>query len=444
MSYTDADKNSGNTFENGGNVEFANSGLLNINKMTPGDRVDIKVTVTNNSDIGVRYRTNFKDATTDAMKKNGVSLFDGLVFSVNGKRVLASKTTKWSDEIAPNGSADVLEEIDIVVAFPDGGMSGEDNKYQGLECALAIKVEAVQSNANIAMHTPPEDAPTTSGGKVPRDEQEQFQQSTRYTFYGGVDYGNHGYHADNVAVYDFSATANTSLEDVLADYKNIPFSSSYNTSYYDTLNNWVGEGRFKTVSLKGGVLVGENEVVKFGPRYRFATPQADGNNQYVAGNYNAYLCEFVISCDKFVPAGTAGVYGELLGMEYGFISPEHIDVDDEIYVIELLLKMGGLGVDGVAVPFELLDAYLSGVFYCAPVIVGNENIGTTMTVELRMYEPIMTFFDAGYASADEAFAVLNNPSSDEELMKAISCFTRSENYYILNSVQYTYGTSVYD
>lgn len=145
MSYTDADKNSGNTFENGGNVEFANSGLLNINKMTPGDRVDIKVTLTNNSDVNIRYRTAVEDTTTDAMKKNGVSLFDALIVDIDGSKLANIKSTAWSDVVEPNGNA-AIKEINMVIAFPDGGTNGEDNKYQGLECALAIKVEAVQAN----------------------------------------------------------------------------------------------------------------------------------------------------------------------------------------------------------------------------------------------------------------------------------------------------------
>ena len=122
-------------FYNEGTATVKN-GTLTIERITPGDKVSFNVNVANNSDVAVAYR--FIVETTE-----GHALMYGMNVTVNDKTYasLDTYTAAWAYLDAEEN----INDIEITVELPvDAG-----NEYQKLSAAINVKVEAVQSNANL-------------------------------------------------------------------------------------------------------------------------------------------------------------------------------------------------------------------------------------------------------------------------------------------------------
>lgn len=124
------------TFTNGGTAVYDEAtGVLTLDKITPGDKVSFSITGKNNSDVAIQYR--YSVACTD-----GYTLMDGLVVSIGNTNVytsLASYTSDWMT-LAPNTD---MTAVTVVIAFPVTA----GNEYQSLSTSIDITVEAVQGNA---------------------------------------------------------------------------------------------------------------------------------------------------------------------------------------------------------------------------------------------------------------------------------------------------------
>lgn len=87
-----------NTFINGGNAEI-NGSNLSINRITPGDKVDIQINVENRSDVAFRYRYTIKTV-------EDTNLATGMILTTHaGEEYLAVKsyTSEWFEEpVTPN------------------------------------------------------------------------------------------------------------------------------------------------------------------------------------------------------------------------------------------------------------------------------------------------------------------------------------------------------
>ncbi len=126
----------GTTFPNGGTATYAD-GVLTLDRLTPGDGVTFNVSVTNNSNVDIKYRTVISDPTGSNF------LMDALQVEINDAVYYGAVATEWTSLQAEGKIAAIPVSIDLPTTA--------GNEYQGLDVALSITVEAVQGNASTAV-----------------------------------------------------------------------------------------------------------------------------------------------------------------------------------------------------------------------------------------------------------------------------------------------------
>lgn len=147
--YTDAEKTAAlGIFENNGTAKVEDGKVI-LDRMTPGDRVDVKITVDNNSDVNVKHRTVIS-------AYNDTGLFKGLKLiiaqgsqAVNFGGNVGVYYGMYNTALATDGVGADIDDITVSIALPDYGMSGVDNEYQNTACEINFKIEAVQGNADV-------------------------------------------------------------------------------------------------------------------------------------------------------------------------------------------------------------------------------------------------------------------------------------------------------
>ena len=146
-------------FANGGNVEVVD-GELKINRMTPGDKVEFTIDVTNSSDVATQYKLTatsaLPEAETDADGNAlpQVDLFPALTITAtigNETLTLQGNTTEaasgWFEAAAAAAENADLATITVTVEFPNNGNPDvDDNVYQGGVTNISLAVFAVQGN----------------------------------------------------------------------------------------------------------------------------------------------------------------------------------------------------------------------------------------------------------------------------------------------------------
>lgn len=145
-SYKHEDQQS-NAFANGGTAVYSN-GALTIDKITPGDKVELIVGAKNESNVATKYRYVVKCTNTgDINTVNGVdySLADVMVVTIGGNALVLDNnnsytyTSAWTDRAAGEAIGDVTLSIELPVWV--------GNEYQNLtSLEYQIIVEAVQAN----------------------------------------------------------------------------------------------------------------------------------------------------------------------------------------------------------------------------------------------------------------------------------------------------------
>ena len=138
----DADANGKYFFTNGGEVTFDSDGReVNIARITPGDRVDVKIDIENASTVAIQYRYTITATQT--------TLADGMVISdANGNVITLTNytyTSAWV-EVAPNDGGVPKAIDDLVFSFELPVYAGND--YAKGSVTYTIVVEAVQFNAD--------------------------------------------------------------------------------------------------------------------------------------------------------------------------------------------------------------------------------------------------------------------------------------------------------
>ncbi len=129
------------TFANGGTA-VQNGSMINLDKITPGDKISFEIKATNNSDVAVQCRYIIQCV-------NGEALMEGLVVYINDApyQALKSYTSAWTalavgESITDNGNVEIVVELPVTAG----------NEYQGKkDVAINVLVEAVQSNADIVI-----------------------------------------------------------------------------------------------------------------------------------------------------------------------------------------------------------------------------------------------------------------------------------------------------
>ena len=141
----------GGTFLNGGSAEVVQGGTLVINKITPGDKVDVRIKTENLGNVAFRYRYTIKVDVDEG-------LATGMVLTTHtGAEYEAVKlyTSEWFDVVAAN---DTTTDLSKVISLELPVFAG--NEYQSESKAqedgraaddkavrYTILVEAIQGNA---------------------------------------------------------------------------------------------------------------------------------------------------------------------------------------------------------------------------------------------------------------------------------------------------------
>lgn len=118
------------TFENGGTAEYdATNGTITLTNVTPGDKVEFDITVTNNSNVTIQYRI-----TWEVEGK----LYEVLVATAEGV-TLTNGTSEWAQWKTTDATTKV---IPVSVELP----ASVGNEYQEQTASIVFHVEAVQGN----------------------------------------------------------------------------------------------------------------------------------------------------------------------------------------------------------------------------------------------------------------------------------------------------------
>ena len=124
------------TFTNGGTAE-PNGALIEMKDITPGDKVTVEISGTNNSTVSTLYRY-----VIDC--ESGHDLMKGLEFTVDGKKVsdyMATYTSPWYELESKTDMTKVPISIELPVYA--------DNRFENTSTSVRIVVEAVQGNAAV-------------------------------------------------------------------------------------------------------------------------------------------------------------------------------------------------------------------------------------------------------------------------------------------------------
>lgn len=121
-------------FTNGGTATISGSSIA-LDKITPGDKAEFTIKVTNESNVDIKYRRVIKALEDDGLKS-------GLEIKVDGIASYSEYTnyTEWSKD-----AEEKTVTLKVSVALPkDAG-----NEYQEKKCKLSFLFEAVQKNAQV-------------------------------------------------------------------------------------------------------------------------------------------------------------------------------------------------------------------------------------------------------------------------------------------------------
>lgn len=152
------------TFLNGGTATVEN-GTVVISRITPGDKVDIDISIDNKSDVAISYRYKLVSDNTNLAKGMKVTTFkqDG---TTKATEALAVWTSEWYYAAAPAGDGETIDTRTISIELPiyagneyqseyEGNQYYDENGVEHTYDADAIQkvtytviVEAVQGNAN--------------------------------------------------------------------------------------------------------------------------------------------------------------------------------------------------------------------------------------------------------------------------------------------------------
>ena len=132
---TGVDENGKYLFANNGKAYLNMQGVLNLERMSPGDKVSVVLSVANSSDISAKYRLKFE------VSEGGEELASILVTTIGTTSYtgLSRYRSPWQDiQIGQNPYYNFTIEMPM----------NAGNEYQGLASNMVITVEAVQGNAS--------------------------------------------------------------------------------------------------------------------------------------------------------------------------------------------------------------------------------------------------------------------------------------------------------
>ena len=124
-------------FENGGSAVYED-GVLTLDKMTPGDKVEFDIKITNSSNIDIKYKLRW---SVDG------KLGEALVAKADGEELENLPWTLWEANAAEKEFV-----IKMVIELPvEAG-----NEYQEKSCDIKLTVAAIQANGLLVNYVTPE------------------------------------------------------------------------------------------------------------------------------------------------------------------------------------------------------------------------------------------------------------------------------------------------
>ncbi len=126
---TETERTKEGSFLNNGTATLSGN-KLSLDRLTPGDKVTFVVSIKNESNVTIKYRTLF------AVKDEG--LFDALKVSIGGKAV--GSASDW----AVKNAGEEISPVECSIELP----ASAADKYQDKSCEITVAVEAIQGNAD--------------------------------------------------------------------------------------------------------------------------------------------------------------------------------------------------------------------------------------------------------------------------------------------------------
>ena len=117
------------------------------------------------------------------------------------------------------------------------------------------------------------------------------------------------------------------------------------------------------------------KVDKLGSAFTFvADPVSDETYDF----YKDWRCDYVVTFDKDIPAGTFGLYGKYGNYEIAFVYPNAITAGESINLVE------SAGLDSSLTYADVKDVVQS--FTCGAFNLDNGNAAKEMTVDLVVWQ----------------------------------------------------------
>lgn len=128
-------------FANGGTAKVDEYGALSLSGLTPGDKAEFQIKITNNSDVNYKQRVSFALSSGDEVLY--AQLLVGIKTQEDGEYdYYTGGYTAWESKSASTEE----ETLYVTVELP----AYTGNSAKGKQCALSFSVEAVQGNASVS------------------------------------------------------------------------------------------------------------------------------------------------------------------------------------------------------------------------------------------------------------------------------------------------------
>lgn len=288
------------TFVNGGTAQLS-GGTITIDRIAPGDMAEFEITVTNRSNIDVKYRT--------ILSSDGdLALIDALEVTIGGETYGGNTVVSdWTALEAGDGTTEeVLGEYLVSIAMPmDAEGAG------GLSASISFEVEAVQGNA---VTSDPEEGVT-----------HVYNKTDLYHFAQEI----------NAGSTEYKDTTLRLMSDIdLGGTEWTPISG-----WGDALNGFVLDGQGHTI-------------------YNMTISDGGSNTGFIGNNSSSFTIKDLTFDGTYIKAQGSFV-GTVIGYQYGAVTLENVHaVNGVIDVSDCVgIRIGGLV--GFSVLHDGAQLYLS-------------------------------------------------------------------------------------
>lgn len=217
-------------FKNGGTAYLDTQGVLNLDRITPGDKVNVTLNITNDSNIVAKYR--IKVEVPEAGKK----LAEALTTTISGTQYAGLSKYRGIWETITVG-------LNPIYGFSIEMPMDVGNAYQDLSTGIVITVEAVQGNAVTENETIIETFNSKTSSKTT-----SLDNNGSAVIVSNVTVAEND--TDNTTKVELTHVG-TSDQNVRLDVKTSDFMTTYDSGYKilgNTYNNVVGSIDLRLVS----------------------------------------------------------------------------------------------------------------------------------------------------------------------------------------------------